>query len=178
MAVVGLRGGSSVTGGLANVAVRDWSANFTFVIGDHRYWRPSSFVQFLSPGISKLQLIDATILEPRLEIEDGDELFDSVLEAAGGGGIAVDSVHRRIFEGICIALCNSELYRSSYPELGNEVTMENVTDRLMLLPAMRHLHRSPIHCVTFLRLLISSRRIERSAFFHDLRDSRRWIRED
>jgi hypothetical protein len=42
IAVVGLRGGSRVTDGLsarglANIAVRDWSDDFTFIVGDHRY---------------------------------------------------------------------------------------------------------------------------------------------
>jgi hypothetical protein len=48
--------------------------------------------------------MDATISELRLEVEDGDGLFGSVLEAAKGGSIAVDSAHRRTFVAICTAL--------------------------------------------------------------------------
>jgi hypothetical protein len=139
-AVVGLRGGSSGAGGLsaqglATVAVRDWSSDFTFVIGDHRYRCRPSAAQFLSPRLSKLHLIDATVSELRLEVEDGDGLFSSVLEAARGGSIAVDSAHRRTLAAICAALCNSELCQSVYPELGDKVTMENVVDRLGFLSA-------------------------------------------
>jgi hypothetical protein len=53
-----------------------------------------------------------TISELRLEVEDGDELFGAVLEAAGGCSIIVDSTHGRTFMGIGAALCNSELYES------------------------------------------------------------------
>jgi hypothetical protein len=38
IAVVGLRDRSKVMGGLANVAVPDWSDYFTFIIHNHRYW--------------------------------------------------------------------------------------------------------------------------------------------
>jgi hypothetical protein len=125
IAVVSLRRGSRVPGGLssrglANVAVRDWSDDFTSIIGDRRYQCRSSVAQFLSPLVSKLHTIDAAISELRLEIEDPDGLFGSVLEAAGGGSIAVDSAHRRTFEAICAALGKSELSQSVCPERGNE----------------------------------------------------------
>jgi hypothetical protein len=99
IAVVGLRGGLRAIyilswRGMANVAVRVWSHDFMFIIGDHSYRRRSFLAQFLSPQVSKLHSIDATIDELRLEVEDGDELFGSVLEAAGSGNIGVDSVHR------------------------------------------------------------------------------------
>jgi hypothetical protein len=83
--------------GLANVAVRDWSDDFTFIILDHRYLCRSSIVQFLSSQVSELQSIDAAISELRLDVEDGDDLFGSVLEAARRGGVAVDSAHRQTF---------------------------------------------------------------------------------
>jgi hypothetical protein len=115
--VVGLRGGggSGVTSGLSvrgleNVKTGDWSDDFTFIIGDHRYRCPSSVAQFLSPRVSKLQLIDATISELKLEVDDGDDLFGSVLEAVGGRSIAIDSAHRQTFAAICTAFWNSELY--------------------------------------------------------------------
>jgi hypothetical protein len=142
IAVVGLRGGSRVTGalsawGLVNVAVRDWSDNFAFRVGDHRYRCRSSAAQFLSPRVSRLQSSDATIDELRREVEDRDYLFGSVLEVTGGGGIAVDLALQRTFAGMCSALWNSELYQSFYPELGDDITMENVFDRLEFLSATR-----------------------------------------
>jgi hypothetical protein len=77
-----------VTGGRsATVAVGDWSDDFTFIVGNHRHLRPSSVAQFLSPLVSNLHCIDATISELRLEVQDGDELFGSVLEAAQGCNI-------------------------------------------------------------------------------------------
>jgi hypothetical protein len=60
--------------------------------------------------ISALHLIDATIPELKFESEDGGKLFGSVLEAARGGSIAVDSAHRQIFAELCAGLWNSELY--------------------------------------------------------------------
>jgi hypothetical protein len=57
-AVVGVARGSRVTSGLsvwglASVAVRDMSSDFTFIIGDHRCQRRSSVAQFLSPRVSE-----------------------------------------------------------------------------------------------------------------------------
>jgi hypothetical protein len=142
--VVGLRGcgGSMATGGLSarglpNVAVGDWSDHFTFVIGNHPYRCPSSVAYVLSPRVSKLQSIDATISELRLEVEYRDKLFGSVLEAAKGNSIAVDSDHRGVFEAIYAALWNSELCELVCGQLSDEVTMENVVDRLRFLSANR-----------------------------------------
>jgi hypothetical protein len=56
--------------GLANVAVRDWSDDFTFVIGDHRSQCLSYVAQFLSLRVSKLLSIDGTINEIRIDVED------------------------------------------------------------------------------------------------------------
>jgi hypothetical protein len=142
IAFVSLRGGSRVMGGLSarglmNVEVQDWSDDFTFIIGDHCYQCRTSVGQFLSPRVCKLRWIDATISELRLEVEDGEELFGSMLEASQGCSIAVDSAHRRTFKGIYAARWNSELYRSVCPELGDEATGENVVDRLPFLSATR-----------------------------------------
>jgi hypothetical protein len=90
--------------GLAIVAVRDWSDDFTFIIGDHRYWFPSFVAQFLSRRVSKHQSIDATISGLRLEVEDRGELCVSVSEAAEDGSVAVDSVPRLTIATICAAL--------------------------------------------------------------------------
>jgi hypothetical protein len=150
IAVVGLRGGSRVTGGLssqglANVAVRDWSDDFTFIVGDHRHRCGSSGAQFFSPRVSRLHSIDDTIDEIGIDVED--KLFGSVSEAAKGRSIAVDSDHRGTFVAICAALWNSELYELVCSQLSDEVTMENVVDRLRFLSA------------TFQRKWNSSRRI-------------------
>jgi hypothetical protein len=57
-----------------------WIIGIPFIIGDHRY--SSSVARFVSPRVSKLHWIDATISELRLEVEDGNQLFVSLLEAA------------------------------------------------------------------------------------------------
>jgi hypothetical protein len=142
IALVGLRGGSRVTGGLsarglADAAVPDWSDDFTFIIGNHRYRCRSSVAQFLSPRVSKRHWIDATISELKLEVESRGNLFGSVLEAARGDRIAVDSAHRPTFMAICAALCNSELYESVCGQLSDEVRVENVVDRLRFLSTTR-----------------------------------------
>jgi hypothetical protein len=142
IAVVGLRGGSRVTGGLsapglANVPVGDWSDDFTFIVGDDRYQFRSSVAQFLSPRVSKLHWIDATISELRLEVEYRDKLISLVLEAAKGNIIAVDSAHLRTFEAICAALWNSELCELVCGQQRDEFTMDNVLNRLRFRSANR-----------------------------------------
>jgi hypothetical protein len=140
IAAVGLPGGSKVTRrlsvrGLANAEVRDWSDDFTFIIGDHRYRCGSSSAQFFSPRVSKLHSIDNTIDEIGIDVED--ELFGSVSEAAKGSSLAVDSDHRGTFVTIYAALWNSEFYESVCGQLSDEVTMENVVDRIRFLSATR-----------------------------------------
>jgi hypothetical protein len=122
--------------GLANAAVGDSPDDFTFIIGDHRYRCPSSVAQFLSPRVSKLHWIDATVSELTLDVDDAHGLFGSVLKATGGG-VAVDSAHRRTFGAICADLWNSELCRSVYPELRNGITIHNVVDRVGFLSSTR-----------------------------------------
>jgi hypothetical protein len=96
---------------------RDWSDDFTFIIGDHRSRCPSSIAQFLSPRVAKFHSIDATIKELRLETEGRDGLFHIVLKIAKGGRMAIDSVRRRTFAPICTTRWNSELYDFIYGPL-------------------------------------------------------------
>jgi hypothetical protein len=51
-------------------------------------------------------LIDSTIHELRLAVDDRDELFGPVLEAAGGDSIALDSVCQQTSAAISAALRN------------------------------------------------------------------------
>jgi hypothetical protein len=141
-AVVGLRSGSRVTGGLsarglANVAVRDWFDDFTFIVGNHRYRCPSSLAPLLSPRVSKLHSIEDTIDEIRIDVEDRDELFGTVLEGAQGGGIAVDSVHRGTFMAICAALWKSALCVFDCDQQRDDFTMDKELDRLRFRSANR-----------------------------------------
>jgi hypothetical protein len=138
-AVLGLHGGSRrirlLSGkGLGNVQIRDSSDGFTFVLGSRRYRCPSSVAQFLSPRVCHLHWIDATIDELGLEVYDRDELFRSVLEAARGGSIALDSAHRRTFASIFAALWDSELCECV---LGGRMAMEKVVNRLQFLSRTR-----------------------------------------
>jgi hypothetical protein len=129
--------GPAFSAGLASVAVRDWSDDFTFIVGDYRYRCPSSFAQFLSPRVTELHSVDDTISEIKIGVEDPDELFSVVLEAARSGGITVDSPHRLTFVAICAALWNSKLYESICGHLGSGVTMENGINRLRFRSATR-----------------------------------------
>jgi hypothetical protein len=59
------------------------------------------------------------------------------IPAVPGGGIAIDSAHRRISVTIGAALWNSERRRSFYLELSDYVVIGSVADRLRFLPATR-----------------------------------------
>jgi hypothetical protein len=122
---------------LTNVVIRDSYGDFTFIIGNHRYRCSLSLAQFLSPRVAKLHSVDDTVDEIRIGVEDPDELVGVVLEAARGDSITIDSAHRLMFLAICAVLWNSELYESIYGQLGSEVMMENVIDRLRFLWATR-----------------------------------------
>jgi hypothetical protein len=114
----------------ADVVVRDCSDEFAFMIGDHCSRCPSSVAQFFS-----LHLTDATVSELKFEFENGDELFGLVLEAARGGGIAVDLAYWQTF---ALVYGTQTLV---LPDLDNQVTMENVIYRV------RFLFGPPIDCL-------------------------------
>jgi hypothetical protein len=71
-----------------NCAVRDWSADFRFIVGAH-----------CCRCVSEIDLIDNRLVEIGISVEDSDKLLGAVLEAARGGGIAVDSACRSLSTG-------------------------------------------------------------------------------
>jgi hypothetical protein len=64
-------------------------------------------------------------------------LFGSVLEAARNGSIAVDSAHPLTFVAICAALWTSELSEFVCDQERDDVTMDNVLNRLRFRSANR-----------------------------------------
>jgi hypothetical protein len=64
-------------------------------------------------------------------------VFGSVLEIARGGSVKVDPAHWRTFGAICAGLWNSEFYESVCRQLGGEVRVENVVDRLRFMSTTR-----------------------------------------
>jgi hypothetical protein len=101
-----------------------------FIVGHRHCQFPSSLAQFLSPWVAKLHLVDGTIDEIKICVEDPDELFDAMLEAARCGSILVDSGHWLMLMVICAALGNSEFSESIWSQLGYDLLRENVVDRL------------------------------------------------
>jgi hypothetical protein len=107
IAFVGLRSESRVTGGLsvlglANVAVRDWSDDFTFSIGIHCHRCQSSIAQSLAPRVSKLHWIDATSQGLKLKIETNcSVLCWELQEAATLQLIRRTGEHLRKFALLC-----------------------------------------------------------------------------
>jgi hypothetical protein len=82
-----------VSQGWPNVGFQDWSEDLTFTVGDLCDRCSLSVAQLLLLRVCKLHWIDETISELKLEIEVRDDLFGSVLEAAGGSNVAIDSAH-------------------------------------------------------------------------------------
>jgi hypothetical protein len=80
----------------------------------------------MSHRVTQLHSIDLTIGE--IKVEDGDELFGSVLGVASGGSVAVDSAGRQAFQGIGADLWHSELSRSLDPQLGDQFAMKKILD--------------------------------------------------
>jgi hypothetical protein len=118
-----------------NVRAGDSYDHFTFIVGDCRYRCRSSIAHFLSPRVSQLHCVDASLDELRLKVQDANQSFEFVLNAAGGGSLAVDSSSRQTFLSICAALWNSELCESVLCEHEAAVTIDNVADRLGFLSA-------------------------------------------
>jgi hypothetical protein len=140
IAVVGLRGGSMATAtlsvrGLRDVIVRPSDDEFTFILGDRLYCCPSIVAEFLSPRVCGILSIDATATELMIEVTDGNEMFELLLDAARGCDVSKskDSATWTKFICMCGALCNSELYESK----PDEVTIENAVDRIRFLSTNR-----------------------------------------
>jgi hypothetical protein len=64
-----------------------------FIVGHRCYQCASSLAQFLSPLVARLHSVDGTIDEIKIDVEDPDELFGAVLEAARCGSIAPADVY-------------------------------------------------------------------------------------
>jgi hypothetical protein len=127
--VVRLRAGSLRLSaqGLRNIRTDEANDKFTLVVGGHAHACLSCLAEFVSPRVSWLRSIDATIDELLLDVEHPSELFERVLTAAAGDSISVDLSDRTTFLSICGGLRNSEL-----SALGRcDLTVSNAVTRLL-----------------------------------------------
>jgi hypothetical protein len=83
--------------------------DFTFIVGENRYYCPSFVASFLSPRICDLQKKDPTLQEFCIETEDPTNLFEQLVEVCYGSSFRVCE-SKSFFKSILTELWNRELY--------------------------------------------------------------------
>jgi hypothetical protein len=111
--------------------------DFTFVVGPQRYQCPTFVAEFLSPRISESRLIDVTVHELSIPVDDSGGVFGQVLSLGRGCDVPVTHENCDVIERICCELGNSELFEILFPELDAEQSIENVLHRLAFLSSMK-----------------------------------------
>jgi hypothetical protein len=115
--------------GLGNLPTTVSEDDFTFVVGDSRYICPSLFACFVSPRICDLQRNDPTIREFHVETPDSNHCFESILKLCSGSKVRLrgnDAFVRMVSN----ELGNRELYEAITANLQDDLSVENIFDRL------------------------------------------------
>jgi hypothetical protein len=92
--------------------MRDIQADFTFIVGDHRYASPWIITHFLSPMVARLQSADPSIAEYGVEAEDSEDKFGLLISLAHGSAVPSHDGSREFLLSLSRELCNVELYHS------------------------------------------------------------------
>jgi hypothetical protein len=141
IAVVGLRGGSQVTGELSAQGLTNGAVEIGPTVSHSALGSSASLVVICCavsvPSRLPFHSIDDTIDKLRIDVEDPGALFGAMLETARGSDITMNSAYRRTFVAICTALWNSELCESVCGQGRDGLSMENVVDRTAFLLAIR-----------------------------------------
>jgi hypothetical protein len=95
--------------GLGRVQCKGPTRDFTFIVGTRHYRCPSVTAEFLSPCVTQLRTIDATIDELSLGIADPNDLFSDCVRLARGEPIQPRSAAAADLRQICAFLRNRDL---------------------------------------------------------------------
>jgi hypothetical protein len=109
--------------------------DFTFIIGENRYYCPSFLASLLSPRICNLQTKDPTLREFCIETKDPTNLFSKLLEVCYGSSFRVCE-SKSFFMSILKELWNRELYEQIFDPIDSDLTIFNVIDRIKFLFSM------------------------------------------
>jgi hypothetical protein len=122
--------------GLVNIQRSLYADDFTFVFGGKRYGCPSFIAEFLSPRISRLRSIDATVCEFIIEDDDSAHDFADILSLASGASLSVTDATYKFIKTICIKLWNREVFDILSNAFEGDLSSSNVLSRLQLLTEM------------------------------------------
>jgi hypothetical protein len=115
--------------GFGNLPKNVYENDFTFIVGDNRYYCPSFVASFLSPRICHLQMKDPTLREFYIETKDPTTLFSKLLEVCYGSSFRVCE-SKSFFGSILTELWNRELSEEIFGKFDSDLTILNVVDRL------------------------------------------------
>ncbi|EAX96619.1 hypothetical protein TVAG_148940 [Trichomonas vaginalis G3] len=95
--------------GLQNVGIGHKTDNFTLVVGDKSYKCNKFFVDFISPKIAEIHLIDPLLDTFQLDIPDPNGYFSILLDLMNGKPIKLQTEHLEFLKKAAHALGNNEL---------------------------------------------------------------------
>jgi hypothetical protein len=130
--------------GFAHLPRKNYSDDFTFIVGDQLYSCPSFIASFLSPRIGGLLRADPTIDHFVITTEDPSVEFPHFLSLAEGLTVTVTELNSNFFRSICRELKNVELFENITGSMANILNLDTVLDRLEFLFERQELCESEI----------------------------------
>jgi hypothetical protein len=101
----------------------------------------------MSPRIGQLHSVDPTVTELRINAEDS-KAFSQLFSMVHGQAITVDSSNCSSLLSICRQLLNGELFAAINGQFSEEITVENVLDRLKFLQAAHFDFQSEVNFIS------------------------------
>jgi hypothetical protein len=115
------------TKGLTKIPKCEERDDFTFIVGNHRYFCPKIIADFLSPRLCKLHAVDCSICEFSIETRDAESVFGSFIDFGFGHSVEISDSELGKFISLCRELWNQEFYDAL---VGSDLTQSNAIERL------------------------------------------------
>ena len=96
--------------GMQNAAVKMHDNNFTFIVGDHKYYCNSFFADFISPKVAQLHISDPLADTFVIKSKDAKHEFQLVMDIMYGKKVILSQENQKYLLKISKKLGNSELY--------------------------------------------------------------------
>jgi hypothetical protein len=122
--------------GLQRLESVNHERDFTFIVGNERYFCPSFVAEFLSPRISSLRSQDITIDEFFIQTEDSNHQFESLLSLGLGCELSHSGKGLAFVRSVCGELWNHELFEQTFTHNKGEITEEELKARVEFLSGL------------------------------------------
>jgi hypothetical protein len=121
---------------MKNICIKDKDNDLTFVIGSRHYDCPWLIAEFLSPYVCQCRSVDDIINEMIISIDDSNDVLGSLMLIGRRNEVEISRADFVTVMLICRELGNSELYEVIFREFSDDITIDNVFERMKLHSAM------------------------------------------